>query len=144
MSRPKSRGEITLRSSDPFDKPAVDPRYLSDRADLDLTIDAVLACREIGMAPAFQAIGVKEVWPGVQTRAGIEAFARAMASTVWHPCGSCKMGVDDMAVVGPDLAVHGVQGLRVADASIMPQIVSANTNATCIMIGEKAAEMALR
>lgn len=145
VSRPKSRGQITLRSADPFDKPAVDPRYLSDRADLDLTIDAVLAAREIAMAPAFQAVGVAEIWPGsaARSRAGIERFIRAMASTIWHPCGSCKMGVDAMAVVGPDLAVQGVAGLRVADAAIMPTIVSANTNATCIMIGEKAAELAL-
>lgn len=145
VSRPKSRGEIRLRSSDPFDKPAVDPRYLSDRADLELTIDAVLACREIGLAPAFQQIGVREIWPGpaARTRGEVESFVRAMASTIWHPCGSCKMGVDSVAVVGPDLRVHGVAGLRVADASIMPTVVSANTNATCIMIGEKAAELVL-
>ena len=143
VSRPKSRGQITLRSADPFDKPAVDPRYLSDPADLDLTVDAVLACREIGMAPAFGAIGVREIWPGVSGRAEIGGFVRSMASTIWHPCGSCRMGVDDRAVVGPDLRVRGVAGLRVADASIMPTIVSANTNATCIMIGEKAAELAL-
>ncbi|MBC7738319.1 MAG: GMC family oxidoreductase N-terminal domain-containing protein [Candidatus Saccharibacteria bacterium] len=146
VSRPQSRGEIRLRSADPFDKPAVDPRYLSEPADLALTVDAVLACREIGTAPAFQQIGVKEMWPGemARSRADIERFVRTMASTIWHPCGSCKMGVDDMAVVGPDLRVHGVAGLRVADASIMPTIVSANTNATCIMIGEKAADLSLQ
>jgi choline dehydrogenase len=145
VSRPKSRGEIRLRSADPFDKPAVDPRYLTDRADLDLTVDAVLACRDIGTAPAFQAIGVREIWPGpaARSRAEVEHFIRVMASTIWHPCGSCKMGVDDMAVLGPDLRVRGVDGLRVADASIMPTIVSANTNATCIMIGEKAADLVL-
>ena len=146
VSRPKSRGQIGLRSADPFDKPAVDPRYLTERADLDLTVDAVLACREIGLAPAFQKIGVTEIWPGdgARGRGDIESYVRAMASTVWHPCGSCKMGVDALAVVGPDLRVHGVEGLRVADASIMPTVVSANTNATCIMIGEKAAELVLR
>jgi len=146
VSRPQSRGEIRLRSADPYDKPAVDPRYLTERADLDLTVNAVMACRDIGLAPAFQKIGVKEMWPGeaARGRVDIESYIRTMASTIWHPCGSCKMGVDDMAVVGPDLRVHGVAGLRVADASIMPTIVSANTNATCIMIGEKAAQLALQ
>ena len=145
VSRPQSRGEIRLRSADPFDKPAVDPRYLSARGDLELTIDAVLACREIGMAPAFQAIGVREIWPGAaaRNRAEVAAFVRAMASTIWHPCGSCKMGVDATAVVDPRLRVRGIEGLLVADASVMPTIVSANTNATCIMIGEKAAELLL-
>ncbi len=145
VSRPKSRGEIRLRSADPLDRPAVDPRYLSDRRDLDLTVDAVLACREIGTAEAFQQIGVQEIWPGVaaQTRGEVEGFVRAMASTIWHPCGSCKMGVDDMAVVDPALRVRGVEGLRVADASIMPTVVSGNTNATCILIGQKAAELVL-
>ena len=145
VSRPQSRGEIRLRSADPLDKPAVDPRYLTEPADMDLTVEAVLACRAIGLAPAFQKIGVKEMWPGeaARSKSDIVAYIRAMASTVWHPCGSCKMGVDEMAVVGPDLAVRGVAGLRVADASIMPTVVSANTNATCIMIGEKAAELVL-
>ena len=145
VSRPKSRGEIRLRSADPYDKPSVDPRYLSDQRDLDLTVDAVLACRAIGTAPAFQKIGAREIWPGkaATSRADIEAFVRAMASTIWHPCGSCKMGVDAMAVVDPTLQVHGVEGLRVADASIMPQVVSGNTNAPCMMIGQKAAEMIL-
>ena len=145
VSRPKSRGEIKLRSADPYDKPSVDPRYLSDQRDLDLTVDAVLACRAIGTAPTFQKIGAREIWPGeaATSRADIEAFVRAMASTIWHPCGSCKMGVDAMAVVDPTLQVHGVEGLRVADASIMPNVVSGNTNAPCMMIGQKAAEMIL-
>lgn len=146
VSRPKSRGEIRLRSANPFDKPAVDPRYLTDRRDLDLTIDAVLACREIATAEAFQALGVREIWPGeaARSRPQIEAFVRTMASTIWHPSGSCKMGTDATAVVDPALRVHGVEGLRVADASIMPTVVSANTNATCIMIGEKAASLVLQ
>jgi choline dehydrogenase len=145
VSRPKSRGEIRLRSGDPFDKPAVDPRYLSDPRDLDLTVDGVLACREIAMAEAFRGIGTREIWPGqaATSRADVAAFVRAMGSTIWHPCGSCRMGVDEMAVVDPGLRVRGVDGLRVADASIMPNVVSANTNATCIMIGEKAAALAL-
>ncbi len=146
VSRPKSRGEIRLRSADPYDKPAVDPRYLTDRRDLDLTIDAVLACRQIGTSAPFQKIGVREIWPGeaVRTRGDVDAFVRQMATTIWHPCGSCKMGVDEMAVVDPTLRVRGVEGLRVADASIMPSVVSGNTNATCIMIGQKAAEMILK
>ncbi len=143
VSRPHSRGEIRLHSANPLDRPAVDPRYLSDPRDLELTVDAVLACRQIGTAPAFEKIGAREIWPGPQalTRRDVEAFVRAMASTIWHPCGSCKMGVDAMAVVAPDLRVQGIDGLRVADASIMPNVVSANTNATCIMIGEKCADL---
>jgi choline dehydrogenase len=146
VSRPKSRGEITLRSADPLDKPAVDPRYLSDPRDLDLAVDALLACREIGRAEAFQNIGAREVWPGsaAMSRADLAAYVRATASTIWHPVGSCKMGVDAVAVVDPRLRVHGIEGLRVADASIMPTVTSGNTNATCIMIGEKAADLLLQ
>ena len=146
VSRPKSRGEIRLRSADPYDKPGVDPRYLADRSDLELTIDGLLACREIATSAPFQKIGVREIWPGeaAKSRADLERFVRAMASTIWHPSGSCKMGVDAAAVVDPKLRVHGVEGLRVADASIMPTLVSGNTNATCIMIGEKAAELILQ
>ena len=146
VSRPKSRGEIRLRSVDPYDKPGVDPRYLADRSDLELTIDGLLACREIATSAPFQKIGVREIWPGeaAKARADLERFVRAMASTIWHPSGSCKMGVDAAAVVDPKLRVHGVEGLRVADASIMPTLVSGNTNATCIMIGEKAAELILQ
>ena len=145
VSRPQSRGEIRLLSGNPLDKPAVNPRYLTDRRDLELTIDAVLACREIAMAAPFQKIGAREIWPGeaARSRGQVEDFIRSMASTIWHPCGSCKMGVDDMAVVDPALRVRGVAGLRVADASIMPNVVSGNTNAPCMMIGEKAAALIL-
>lgn len=145
VSRPESRGEVRLRSADPLDKPAVDPRYLTARRDLETTIDALLHCRAIATADAFRPIGTREIWPGegAQTRAAIEAYVRATASTIWHPAGSCRMGLDAMAVVDPSLRVRGVEGLRVADASIMPRIVSANTNATCIMIGEKAADLVL-
>lgn len=144
-SRPRSRGEIRLRSGDPYDKPGVDPRYLSDARDLEVTVDAVLACREIGMAEAFRGVGAREVWPGAGavSRADIGRFVRAMGSTIWHPAGSCAMGVDARAVVDPALRVRGVAGLRVADASIMPTLVSGNTNAPCIMIGEKAAALVL-
>jgi choline dehydrogenase len=145
VSRPRSRGEVRLRSSDPFDKPAVDPRYLSDPYDLETTVDALLQCRAIATAEAFRPIGTREMHPGPEaaSRAALAAYVRKTGSTIWHPCGSCKMGVDEMAVVDPALRVRGVEGLRVADASIMPRIVSANTNATCIMIGEKAADLIL-
>ena len=108
-------------------------------------MDAVLACREIAGPEAFQRIGSREIWPGTaaRTRGEIAGFVRAMASTIWHPCGSCRMGVDAMSVVDAGLRVRGVAGLLVADASIMPTVVSGNTNATCIMIGQKAAEMVL-
>ena len=145
VSRPKSRGEVRFRSADPFDEPAVDPRYLTDRRDLETTIDALLQCRAIASAEAFRPIGTREIWPGegARTRAAVEACVRASASTIWHPSGLCRMGVDAMAVVDPAQRVREVEGLRVTDASIMPRIVSANTDATCIMIGEKAADLVL-
>lgn len=145
VARPKSRGELRLRTGNPLDKPEIDPRYLSDSADLDLTVDALIKCRSIGEAEPFKRVGAKEIWPGpaAKTRPQIAEHVRRTANTVWHPAGTCKMGRDELAVVDPALRVRGLEGLRVADASIMPTIVSGNTNAPCIMIGEKAADLVL-
>jgi choline dehydrogenase len=144
VARPKSRGTIRLRTASPLDKPEIDPRYLSEPDDLRLTVEGMLKAREVASADAFRAFGAREIHPGPDKgRKEIEDYVRRTATTVWHPAGTCKMGIDDEAVVDPELRVRGLDGLRVADASIMPTLVSGNTNAPCIMIGEKAAELAL-
>jgi choline dehydrogenase len=144
VSRPKSRGEIRLRTASPLDKPEIDPRYLSEEDDLELTIEGLEKCREVAGAEAFRRFGAKEIYPGPSARRrDLPQYVRRTANTVWHPAGSCKMGVDAEAVVDPSLRVRGIEGLRIADASIMPALVSGNTNAPCIMIGEKAADLLL-
>ncbi|MGZ8292228.1 MAG: GMC family oxidoreductase [Telluria sp.] len=143
--RPASRGEVTLRSADPADPPLIDPRYLSERADLLAMIDCVRAARGVLAAAPFDPYRGAEIFPGaaVQSDADIEAFIRRKAETIYHPAGTCKMGSDPMAVVDHRLMVHGVAGLRVIDASIMPTLVAGNTNAAAIMIAEKGADMVL-
>jgi choline dehydrogenase len=145
VCRPRSRGDLRLHSADPLDKPLIDPRYLSDRSDLDLTIRGLRKSIEIGNAAAFSSVRAKQIFPGPEARSdeAIIAYIRRAANTVWHPVGTCKMGSDPLAVVDDRLRVHGIAGLRVADASIMPTIVSGNTNAPCIMIGEKASDLVL-
>jgi choline dehydrogenase len=141
VARPKSRGEIRLRTANPLDKPEIDPCYLAEDEDLSLTVEALLRCREVVGAEALVSTGAKEIFPGpLAGREKVADYVRRTASTVWHPAGTCKMGIDDGAVVDPCLRVRGMAGLRIADASIMPTLVSGNTNAPCIMIGEKAAE----
>ncbi len=143
--RPLSRGHIRLRNADPLAAPAIQPNYLSAPEDFDLLKRSVREARRIFSQPAFVAILGAEDQPGaaLQSDAEIEAFIRTMAESVYHPVGSCKMGRDDAAVVDHELRVHGVEGLRIADASIMPTLISGNTNATSIMIGEKCARMML-
>lgn len=141
--RPWSQGRVYLHSADPLADPAIDPRYLSDRRDLDLMIKGARLTREILMAAPMAEHRDKELF-GVHdamTDADWETFIRARSDTIYHPVGTCKMGTDDMAVVDPELRVHGLEGLRVVDASIMPTLVSGNTNAPSIMIAEKAADM---
>lgn len=141
--RPYSRGEVFLKSANPMDEPGIDPKFLSDERDLDIMIKGVKKTRDILQAPAMKKYIHKEMF-GVHdnmTDKEWEAFIRDRADTVYHPVGTCKMGLDDMAVVDPQLKVHGLEGLRVADASIMPLLVSGNTNAPSIMIGEKCADM---
>ncbi|MFC0544852.1 GMC family oxidoreductase [Kutzneria chonburiensis] len=143
LARPQSRGTVTLRSKDPADLVVVDPHYLECSADLDVLVDAISLARELVGAKAFAPFRGRELAPGdeVRDRAGLVRYVRESASTVWHPVGTCKMGKDREAVVDSALRVHGVAGLRVADASIMPTITSGNTNAATIMIAEKAADM---
>ncbi len=145
VNRPRSRGEVRLNSADPLDRPVIDPRYLSDPEDLALSVRGIQACLRIGAAPAMGRIGVRQTdpAPGHDDEAGIVDFIRRKATTIWHPVGTCRMGPDTMSVVDDRLRVHGIEGLRIADASVMPTIVSGNPNATCIMIGEKAADLIL-
>ncbi|WP_171103872.1 GMC family oxidoreductase [Ruegeria sp. HKCCD7255] len=143
--RPESRGTVTLGSADPMAAPAIDPRFLSDARDLDTLIKGARMTREIMEAPALAAYKHREMFgtETAQTDADWEQHIRARADTIYHPVGTCKMGTDEMAVIDPALRVRGVSGLRVVDASVMPTLVSGNTNAPTIMIAEKAADMIL-
>ncbi|MGB1252039.1 MAG: GMC family oxidoreductase [Candidatus Promineifilaceae bacterium] len=141
----KSRGYIKLKSADPLAYPEIQPNYLQDEGDVKVLVEGVKLARKIGNQPAFQAFRGDEHLPGgtTQSDAEIEQFVREKSETLYHPVGTCKMGVDPLAVVSPELKVHGVSGLRVIDASVMPTIVNANTNAPTMMIAEKGADMIL-
>ncbi|MCI4667519.1 MAG: GMC family oxidoreductase N-terminal domain-containing protein [Bacteroidia bacterium] len=144
LIRPVSRGEMKLKSANPEDAPYLDPNYLGEQADFEALREAVMLCRKMGYTQAFQDWMKVEVLPGKDaSEADIEDYIRKSCGTYHHMVGTCKMGIDSMAVVDPELRVHGLSGLRVADASIMPSITSGNTNAPSIMIGEKAADMIL-
>jgi choline dehydrogenase len=143
--RPESRGTIRLRSPDSQAPPAIDPNYLSAPEDVETLYRGVCMAREIGRQPAMAGYNAGEVWPGdgVQGRDALVAAMRDWAETIYHPVGTCRMGVDDAAVVDGQCRVNGVEGLRVVDASVMPYLVSGNTNAPTIMIAEKVADMVL-
>ncbi|MEO0899775.1 MAG: GMC family oxidoreductase N-terminal domain-containing protein [Bacteroidota bacterium] len=142
LIRPVSRGELKLNSSNPDDAPYLDPNYLGEKADFDALFEAVKLCQKLGYTTAMKDWMKEEVLPGKDASDDqIGEYIRQSCGTYHHMVGTCKMGIDSMAVVDPELKVHGVAGLRVADASIMPAITSGNTNAPSIMIGEKAADM---
>jgi choline dehydrogenase len=143
--RPQSRGEVRLASSDPLAAPAINPNYLASSYDLKILIDGIRRGRDILAAPAFKPWLKEERIPGpaLQSDTELEQFVRATAETEYHPVGTCKMGGDAMAVVDERLRVRGIDGLRVIDASIMPTLVSGNTNAPTIMIAEKGSQMML-
>jgi choline dehydrogenase len=145
LVQPKSLGRVTLRSGDPLDAPVIDHDYLAEPEDLDLLVQGVRLARRLLEARAFDPYRGPAHLPAdtVQTDDEIADYVRSEVMTIYHPVGTCKMGHDPMAVVDHELRVHGIAGLRVADASIMPFIVNANTNAPAIMIGEKAAAMIL-
>lgn len=141
--RPVSRGSVRLLDSVPGGALAIDPNYLAEDADVVGLLEGIAMSREIGQAPAFAPWRSREVLPGpdVTDEASLRDFVARAASTYYHPAGTCKMGTDSASVVDADLRVHGLSGLRVADASIMPTIVSANPNASTTMIGAKAADL---
>jgi choline dehydrogenase len=139
---PHSHGEITLRSADPTAAPLIDPRYFSDPRDLEHMVAGVKLAREIASTSPLAELIEAPFFPAdsVTTDDDIRAWIRLSVNTIFHPTGTCKMGTDTLAVVDPELRVHGMRGLRVADASIMPRITGGNTNAPTIMIAERAAD----
>jgi choline dehydrogenase len=142
--RPKSVGEIRLASADPTSKPAIHANYLSHPDDMQTMVKAVRLARRVLAAPAFDLYRGEELVPGPEAGdddESIRAFIRARAETIYHPVGTCRMGSDPMAVVDPALRVHGVAGLRVVDASIMPRLIGGNTNAPTVAIAEKAVDL---
>jgi choline dehydrogenase len=143
--RPHSRGHVSIKSADPLAYPGIYPNYLSDPRDQQTAIAALRVARKIAAAPSLAPHIISEFVPGPQFETDAELLdaARRFSQSIYHPSGTCKMGHDDMAVVDDRLRVHGMQNLRVVDASIMPEIVSGNTNAPTIMIAEKAADMIL-
>ena len=145
LLRPKSLGEVTLASADPFADPLIDPKFLSHPDDMKDMVDGYkVMMRVLGSEPFSKYITEHTQRPiDINNNADIEQAMREGADTVYHPVGTCKMGDDDMSVVDCRLKVHKVNGLRVVDASIMPTIVGGNTNAPTIMIGEKASDMIL-
>jgi choline dehydrogenase-like flavoprotein len=139
--RPKSIGQVTLRSADPSAEPAIDPNYLADPYDWKISMEAFRWGRKLLATAAFAPLIKREHMPGadVQSDDEIRAYIKQWSKTDYHPVGSCKMGHDDHAVVDTHLRVRGIDGLRVVDASIMPTLISGNTQAPSIMIGEKGA-----
>jgi choline dehydrogenase-like flavoprotein len=140
---PRSRGQVRLAGSDPLAAPLVDPQLLSDPHDAATLLRGLKIGRRLTQAPSFERYRAREVQPGpgVQDDAALIDYIRHAAATVHHPCGSCRMGADDTAVVDGQLRVRGMQGLRVADASVFPSIVGGNSNAAVVMIAEKAADL---
>lgn len=144
--RPESRGTVELASADMREAPRIDPRFLSASSDLDGMVAGVKLMRRIFAQSALADAGGTDplsalLGPGEGDESAIRDFVRAHADTIYHPVGTCKMGADAMAVVDPQLRVHGVEGLRVVDASVMPTLIGGNTNAPTIMIAERAADL---
>ena len=146
LLKPRSRGMITLRSPDPKDKPIIDPAYLTDDAGADRAalMAGLRMCADIAKSAALKGIIGKVARPLGATDLGDETLERALNSlshTLYHPVSTCRMGSDDASVVDPELRVRGVEGLRVADASVMPTIIRGHTHAPSVLIGEKAADL---
>ncbi len=143
FTRPRSRGSITLRSSNPADAPIIDPNSFAEPYDLERHIEGIKIIQEVGRSSAMAKYVTAEHFPGpaCKTKQDYIEMSRASARSSYHPVGACKMGVDEMAVVGPDCRVHGIDALRICDSSIMPRVVSSNTNAPTIAMAEKAADL---
>jgi choline dehydrogenase len=143
--RPQARGSVRLRSADIAAAPIIDPNFLGDPADVKTTVEGVRISREVLSQSALSRYTRKEHFPGpnVKTVADLEAYARQYGRTSYHPVGTCRMGGDAASVVDPQLRVRGVDSLRICDSSIMPRVVSSNTNAPTIMIAEKASKIIL-
>jgi choline dehydrogenase len=141
--RPHSRGWVRARSPDPEAAPAIQPAYLAEEADRRAAVDGLRWMRRLLGAPALARYCGAETLPGpeVTTDADLLDYAQARGSTVYHAVGTCRMGAGELAVVTPDLRVRGLDGLRVVDASVMPTLVSANTNAATLMVAEKASDL---
>jgi choline dehydrogenase len=138
---PRSRGSVRIRSADATRKPAVSYNMLSDQSEIDEMIDAVLRAREIAAAGAASAVLAREITPGsdVQSRAEITAWIRSTCQHTYHPTCTARIGTPEDGVVDPELRVHGIEGLRIADCSVMPTVIRGNTHAAAVMIGERCA-----
>ena len=145
LVRPRSRGEVRLRSANPADAPLIYGHYLREQADVAALVEGVRLTRALGNAAAYDKTRADEIEPGagVANPAAVTEFARRATDTIYHPAGTCRMGTDGHAVVDAQLRLRGFQGLRIADASVMPEVVSATTHAACVMIGERAAAWVL-
>jgi choline dehydrogenase len=145
LLRPESRGTVRIVSSDPSQAPAINPNYLAAERDCETLVAGVRTLRRIFAAPAMAPLIEREIAPGADCASDPDLldFIRRTGGTTFHPCGTCRMGQDPQAVTDERLRVRGIDGLRVIDASIMPMVVSGNTNAATIMIGEKGADMVL-
>jgi choline dehydrogenase len=145
VSRPESRGTVLARSANPEEAPSIKPNYLDHEQDREAMVAILKHCRRILHAPVFDSCGDEEIYPGKDVKSDDELldYALRYGSTVYHPVGTCKMGTDKMAVVDPELRVHGIEGMRIVDASVFPKMTSSNTNAPTMMIAEKAADMIL-
>jgi choline dehydrogenase len=143
--RPTSRGTVRIKSNDPRQAPAMRPNYLSTELDCETTVAGLKLARIIAATRAMKDYTLEEYRPGPDARSDADLldFARNHGATIFHPVGTCRMGVDRDAVVDPQLRVNGVDGLRVVDASVMPTLVSGNTNWPTVMIAEKAADLIL-
>lgn len=143
VSRPRSRGTVMIDSNDPLKAPLIDPRYFSDPEDMRTARASLRIARALIAQPAFDEFRGGEYAPGadVQSDADLDNYIRNTANSIYHPVGTCRIGNDPMAVVDPQLKVHGIDNLRVVDASVMPTIVSGNTNAAVMMIAEKASDL---
>jgi choline dehydrogenase len=141
--RPLSRGWVRLASSDPLAPPLVNPNYLHAPSDLERLVQATRLSRDIFATKSFSSWAGEELRPGPQVESldELRAFVRRTADSYHHQAGSCRMGTDAIAVVDPQLKVYGVRGLRVADASVMPQVPSGNCHTAIVMIAEKAADL---